>query len=183
MSGHVCPWWLTYTFDNPLRSLFHNPAEILAPYVIPGMTVADLGCGFGYFSIGLARIVGPDGRVIAVDIQQKMLEKAKQRALNVGLDAIIEFHKCSPDSLNMSKVTDFALAFWMVHETGDPVRFLRQVYIALRPEGTFLMVEPILHVSEKSFGAQTRLAEEVGFIPIGFPRIRLSRAVAFRKKP
>ena len=183
MSRHICPWWLTYTFDNPLRALFHNPAEILAPYVARGMTVADLGCGFGYFSIGLARMVAPNGRVIAVDIQQKMLEKARQRARKAGVDAIITFHQCSPDSLDMSQHTDFVLAFWMVHETGDTARFLRQVHTALKPGGIFLMVEPKFHVSEKSFGTQTRLAEEVGFVPIDFPEIRLSRAVAFRNGP
>jgi ubiquinone/menaquinone biosynthesis C-methylase UbiE len=56
-SGHVCPWWLAYSFDNPLRRIFHKPEKIFASMVRPGMTVADIGCGMGYFSLGLARIV------------------------------------------------------------------------------------------------------------------------------
>ena len=74
MKQHICPWWLAYTFDNPLRRLFHKPGIIFAPYISEGMIVADFGCGMGYFSIGLAKIVGDEGQVIAVDVQQKMLD-------------------------------------------------------------------------------------------------------------
>ncbi len=58
-SGNVCPWWLCPTFDNPLRRLIHNPDRILAGLVRPGEIALDLGCGMGYFSIPLARLVGP----------------------------------------------------------------------------------------------------------------------------
>ena len=182
MSTHVCPWWLTYTFDNPLRACFHKPANILAPYVAPSMTVADIGCGFGYFSIGLAGLVGKKGKVIAVDIQQKMLEKAEQRARKTGVSEIIEFHKCSPNSLNINHSLDFALAFWMVHETGDNVYFFQQVYAALKPGGRFLMVEPKLHVSTIQFNKQVNLTENTGFLKIGEPKIRLSHSAVFQKK-
>ena len=64
----VCPWWLCYSFDNPLRRFIHDPAHLLAPYVKPGMTVVDVGCGMGYFTIPLARIAGPGGLVIGLDL-------------------------------------------------------------------------------------------------------------------
>ncbi|MBU4143260.1 hypothetical protein KJ590_04695, partial [Patescibacteria group bacterium] len=48
----VCPWWLCYSFDNPLRRLFHDPERLLGPYVKTGMTAVDIGCGMGYFTIG-----------------------------------------------------------------------------------------------------------------------------------
>ena len=76
-SPHVCPWWLCYSFDNPLRRLIHNPQRILSPYIKQGMTVLDAGCGMGYFSIGMAKMVGDSGKVIAVDLQQKMLDSDK----------------------------------------------------------------------------------------------------------
>ncbi len=71
---HICPWWYAYTFDNPLRHLFHKPERMLAGYVKPGMTVMDIGCGMGFFSIGMARMVGEEGAVISVDLQQQMLD-------------------------------------------------------------------------------------------------------------
>jgi predicted RNA methylase len=64
---HVCPWWLAYTFDNPLRGLLHQPAQILDGLVGQGDTVIDMGCGIGFFSLGLARIVGAAGHVLAID--------------------------------------------------------------------------------------------------------------------
>ena len=61
----VCPWWLCFTFDNPLRKLLHNPEAILNPYIHPGNNVIDVGAGMGYFSIPLAKLVGPAGHVTA----------------------------------------------------------------------------------------------------------------------
>jgi 2-polyprenyl-3-methyl-5-hydroxy-6-metoxy-1,4-benzoquinol methylase len=58
--SHVCPWWGGYFIDNPLRRLLHNPEKIVGPYVQPGMTVMDVGCGMGIFSIA---ITGGDGPV------------------------------------------------------------------------------------------------------------------------
>ena len=77
---HVCPWWGGYFIDNPIRRLFHNPEKIVGPYVKPGMTAMDVGCGMGFCSIAMAKIVGDSGQVIAVDLQQKMLEVLRQRA-------------------------------------------------------------------------------------------------------
>ena len=68
---HICPWWLAYTFDNPLRRYFHDPHAILKPYLQEGMTAIDLGCGMGYFSRAMAKIVGETGKVIAVDLQHE----------------------------------------------------------------------------------------------------------------
>ena len=81
----VCPWWMAYTFDNPLRRLFHNPAKIFDGLVEEAMTVIDVGCGMGYFSIGMAKLVGACGKVIAVDLQQKMLEIMLRRARRAGV--------------------------------------------------------------------------------------------------
>lgn len=70
---HVCPWWLCWTFDNLLRKLVQDPEKIIKPYVRGGSTVLDIGCGMGYFTIPLARLVGEKGQVIATDIQEQML--------------------------------------------------------------------------------------------------------------
>ena len=54
--------------------LAHDPARILAPFVRTGMTVFEPGPGMGFFTFELARLVGPTGRVSAVDVQPKMIE-------------------------------------------------------------------------------------------------------------
>ena len=82
---HVCPWWLAYTFDNPVRKLIHNPRRIFGDHIKEGMTVMDVGCGMGYFSIGMAKLVGAAGKVIAVDLQQKMLDVMHRRARRSGV--------------------------------------------------------------------------------------------------
>ena len=83
--AHVCPWWGGYFIDNRLRHWLHDPERIVAPYVRPGMTVIDIGCGMGFFSIALARMVGPAGQVLAVDLQPQMLRTLERRARRAGV--------------------------------------------------------------------------------------------------
>ncbi|MGB5880104.1 MAG: class I SAM-dependent methyltransferase, partial [Thermoanaerobaculia bacterium] len=109
---HVCPWWLAYSFDNRLRRFIHRPERLLGPYVRQGMTVLDVGCGMGHFSLGLARMVGSDGQVIAVDLQPEMLEVLSARANKEGLDERIRLHRCQKDELGVDVAADFILTFW-----------------------------------------------------------------------
>lgn len=177
MDKHVCPWWLAYTFDNPLRRFVHEPRQLLSGYVRPGMTVADLGCGLGYFSIGMAGLVGREGRVLAVDLQPKMLEKAARRAAATGMGERISFLSCRPEHLEIPERLDFALAFWMVHETPDVGSFFAQVRAALKPGGLLLVAEPRLHVTAGAFAREVELAREAGLLVRDEPVVRLSRAV------
>jgi len=61
IDSHVCPWWLAYSFDNPIRNLIHPTRSVLGQHIHEGMTVVDVGCGMGHFSIGMDRLVGHDG--------------------------------------------------------------------------------------------------------------------------
>jgi SAM-dependent methyltransferase len=80
MAHRVCPWWLGHVLINPLRRLWQDPRKILAPFVREGMTVLEPGPGMGFFTLELARLVGPSGRVVALDVQSKMLDRLKRRA-------------------------------------------------------------------------------------------------------
>lgn len=178
---HVCPWWLAYTFDNPLRRLIHDPRKILGPYLKEGMTAADLGCGMGYFSVAMAELVGSRGEVISVDVQQKMLDILSKRAMRKGVLSRITTHQCSPDSIGLDRNVDFALSFWMVHETPDIPVFFGQLLSLLKPGGKYLVAEPGMHVSAGKFKAISAAASSAGFEIIDKPSIALSRTILLRK--
>jgi 2-polyprenyl-3-methyl-5-hydroxy-6-metoxy-1,4-benzoquinol methylase len=181
MASHVCPWWGGYFIDNPLRRWLHNPEQILGPYVRPGMTVVDLGCGMGMFSIAMARMVGPQGRVIVVDLQQQMLDVLMERARKAGQADRIEPHRAEAEriGLDAAGTVDFALAFAMVHEVPDTPVFLAQVAELLKRGGKFFVAEPRLHVPDRAFDAMVAMACPLGLAPVEEPRVCCCRAVVF----
>ena len=85
MAKHVCPWWVGYLLISPIRRWLQDPDKILSPYISEGMTVLDVGPGMGFFTIPAARMVGNSGRVIAVDLQEKMLKSLVKRAEKAGV--------------------------------------------------------------------------------------------------
>jgi ubiquinone/menaquinone biosynthesis C-methylase UbiE len=177
----TCPWWLLFTFDNPLRKLVHDPKQILGPFVRPGNTVLDVGCGMGYFSLGLAELVGEQGKVIAADLQPQMLAGLLRRARRAGLESRIQLQPTTPEVIGVAEAVDFALAFWMVHEVRQRGRFLREIYDVLKPSGKFLIVEPVVHVSGSDFEQTIGLSQAIGFAPLARPRVAASRAVFLGK--
>jgi len=177
----TCPWWLLFTFDNPLRRFVHNPDQILRPYVQPGNTILDVGCGMGYFTLALARLAGKDGCVIAADLPEQMLAGLRRRAESAGVMERIQLLQTSPDPIGATGPFDFALAFWMVHEVRQPEAFLGEIYANLKPGGRLLIVEPLLHVSGAAFERMLSLARRLGYTIEGQPRVRASRAALLRK--
>lgn len=177
MRPHICPWWGGYFIDNRFRRLLHRPEQILAPYVKPGMTAMDFGSGMGYFAIPMARLVGDEGRVIAVDLQQEMLDVLYRRATKACVANRILCHRCEADSIGIQARVDFALAFYSAHEVPDLRRLMSQLRACLRHGGRLLLVEPVGHVSASDFRATVCLAEEAGLVLHDRPAICLSRAV------
>jgi len=181
---HVCPWWLAYTFDNPFRRLIHNPEKIFSPYLKNEMTAMDVGCGMGFFSIGMARMVGDTGKVISVDIQQKMLDILQKRALKTGVGHRIHTHCATPNNIGLTHHAgriDLALTFWMVHETPHIENFVAEIFFLVKPGGKYLLAEPKGHVSPALFQRITATAVQAGFHIIDHPRIALSHAAWFQK--
>jgi len=177
---HTCPWWLCFTFDNPLRRLIQNPDLILRGLAQPGQTAIDIGCGMGYFSVPLARLVGQDGTVICVDMQAQMLEAARRKAEKAGLDSRMRFQRCTENSLGLTTAADFALAFWMVHEVSHQEKFLREIKESLNPAGTLLIAEPKLHVTRVDFKKTVSTALCEGFVIADEPAVPMSMAVLLR---
>jgi ubiquinone/menaquinone biosynthesis C-methylase UbiE len=180
--AHVCPWWCGYFIDNRLRRLIHDPQKIVGPYVKSGMTVMDVGCGMGFLSIAMARMVGKDGRVIAVDLQPKMLDAVRRRAMQAGVPDRIQLHRCESDRLGIAAQVDFAVAFMMVHEVPDQKRLLGEIHDCLRPNGKFLLAEPRLHVPQAAFAKTVTVAGEIGLTMVEQPWVRWCRAAVFQRK-
>jgi ubiquinone/menaquinone biosynthesis C-methylase UbiE len=176
---HLCPWWLAYTFDNPLRRFIHRPEVMFSGLVQKGMTVMDIGCGMGYFSIALAGIVGPQGLVIAVDLQRQMLDVLRKRADRAGVGDRIRLHQCEASSLGVETRVDFALAFWVVHETPDAHALFGQIASLLKPGGKLLIAEPKLHVTAEDFQEILTAAGKAGLRVESRPPVALSRAALF----
>jgi 2-polyprenyl-3-methyl-5-hydroxy-6-metoxy-1,4-benzoquinol methylase len=184
MADHVCPVWVGHLLASPLRRLLQDPARILSPHVREGMTALDAGCAMGFFSLPLARLVGPAGRVICVDLQQEMLDALARRASKAGLLSRLEPRRCESGDLRVADLAgtaDFALAFAMIHETPDPESTIRQLAATLRPGGRLLVAEPRGHVGEDLFAETLASALAAGLIEIDRPPIRRSRAALFHR--
>ena len=175
--AHVCPWWFAYTFDNRLRRFFHRPESVLADHVEEGMTVMDIGCGMGFFSIAIAKMVGKQGRVVSVDMQQKMLNRLMKRAARANVSDRIVPILCKSDDISFQDKVDFALCFWMVHEVPNKMRFFNQVRECLKPSAKFLITEPKFHVSSRSFIKMLDAARSARLVILERPVIRFSRTI------
>ena len=136
MAQRVCPWWLGYLLASPLRRLVQDPQKVLAPYVREGMTVLEPGPGMGFFTLALARLVGPSGRVVAVDIQPRMLASLKRRAARGSLLERIDARWAAPNTLRIADLAgavDLTLAFAMVHELPAVEAFFAELAMASKP--------------------------------------------------
>jgi ubiquinone/menaquinone biosynthesis C-methylase UbiE len=184
MPEHVCPWWLGYLLANPLRRLIQDPLRILEPHVRSGMTVLEPGPGMGFFTLELARQVGGDGRVIAVDVQLRMLERLKRRAAKDGLLNRIDARHAQSGTMGIQDLdgqVDFVLAFAVVHEIPSASGFFAEAASALKPEGKLLLAEPMGHVNREQFEQQVRVAFEAGLRLVDHPSIRRSHAALLFK--
>jgi ubiquinone/menaquinone biosynthesis C-methylase UbiE len=167
MAHKVCPFWVGYLLINPLRKLFENPNKILGPYVQEGMIVFEPGCGMGFFTLPLARMVGPTGRIVATDIQPKMVSTLRRRAQKAGLSGRIELRLIQENGLGITDLSgkvDFAVALHMVHEVPDQASFFTEIRQSLKQDGKLLFVEPKGHVSQDQFEASVTIAEKAGFV-------------------
>ena len=184
MAKHVCPVWVAHLLASPIRKLLQNPKKILSPFIKQGMTVLDIGCAMGFFSLPLAEMVGENGRVICLDVQEKMIDSVRKRAYKAGLSDRIKTHLCSQSSLGLTDLKeriDFALAFAVVHEVPDAGSFFSEIHEAIKPDGKFLVAEPKGHVSESDFDATVSLAEQEGFTVVNRSGTLSARAVLLEK--
>jgi len=165
MATQVCPWWMGYLLASPIRRWMQNPDTLLGPYIEPGMTILEPGPGMGFFTLPMAQLVGASGRVVAVDIQAKMLDELRRRAAKAGLLPRVEARLAQPHSLGVADLNgkvDLVAAVAVVHELPSAEAFFREAAAALKPEGTLLLVEPSGHVTPTRFAIEIEKARRFG---------------------
>jgi len=177
----VCPVVIAGSLDNRIRRWVQNPEEILRPYIEEGMIVLDIGCGPGFFSIDIAKMVGKSGRVIAADLQEGMLQKLRNKIQGTELERRVTLHKCDKNKIGLSEHVDFILLVYMVHEVPNVEGLFSEIETILKPKGLVFIVEPPLHVSKKAFENTVKKANDAGLSFVERPNIFLNKAVVLKK--
>jgi len=185
MSEHVCPWWIGYFLASPLRRFFHKPEQIVSPYLKEGMTVLEVGPGMGFFTLPMARLVGPQGKIICIDVQERMIKSLVRRATRAGLADRIITRLTFGDSLQVEDFAnrvDFAVLFAVVHEVPGQEKLFREVYATLKYGSLVLISEPKGHVTLDEFNQTLVVVRRAGFDVIASPEIKRNHNALLRKK-
>ena len=148
--NRVCPMSRARHLDVIFRKLIHNPKKILGEFVEEDMVILDVGCGSGFFSVALAEMINGSGKVIAADLQEGMLRIVEKKICDTELQDKVVLHRCEEDRIGISEKVDLVLAFYMVHEVHDQIRFLKELRSILKKDGILYIVEPKGHAGQPS---------------------------------
>ncbi|HYM13190.1 MAG TPA: class I SAM-dependent methyltransferase [Bryobacterales bacterium] len=130
--------WLT----RPDRDATEEPEKVLdALQIREGATVADVGAGVGYFTWRLAKRVGPKGKVIAVDVQQKMLDLLAENLKKRNINNVETVLGTARDPHLPAGAVDLALLVDVYHEFQEPEAMMRHIRAALKPDGRVVLLE------------------------------------------
>jgi ubiquinone/menaquinone biosynthesis C-methylase UbiE len=128
--------------EDPGRDEWQKPDAVLAHLDLkPGETIADIGAGSGYFTLRLARAVGPGGRVYAVDIDQEMLEYIQQRARRERLSNIQTVLAGPHDPKLPASSLDLVFICDTLHHISDREKYYPLLARGLKPGGRFVNVD------------------------------------------
>ncbi len=150
--------------SGPDRDAWQHPAEVTdALGLRPGNVVADVGCGSGYFTFHLAARVGPQGRVYAVDIDDKELAKIRRRAAKESLTQIEAILGARDNPRLSAESADAVLVVNAYHEMRDYDAMLQGLYRALKPGGLLGMIEGADHSGQprSTYYERHRMPEEL----------------------
>lgn len=131
--------------DHPWRLRYRKPLETLGNFgFTPGMTVLDLGCGTGAFTVEMAQLVGASGQVHAVDLQEPLLRQAQQRVQTAGLQARVHFHHCGAYQLPLeTNSVDLAIVIATLSQIPNRSAALHELYRVLKPGARLAISEEL----------------------------------------
>lgn len=126
------------------RGKTEKVAEILAALQAgPGKRIADVGAGEGFYSLRIAQAVGPTGRVTAVDVSEKHLEKLRARLQQDNISNVDVVVGAVDDPRLAENAFDAVLIYNAYHEMTAPEPILKAIFRALKPGGRLVMSEPL----------------------------------------
>jgi predicted O-methyltransferase YrrM len=147
-------------FDNPERDAWQKPAEVVAAMSLkPGMTVADIGAGTGYFEPYLAKAVWPSGKVLALDIEPDMVKYLRERAIREKLINVTAVQVTPGDTGLAAGSVDRILIADTWHHIPDRTAYAQKLKMALKPDGQVIIVDFTLE-AKKGPPVEHRLAPE-----------------------
>ncbi len=150
------PSFKRFAYEGFGRDDWQQPERVLAELEIePGMEIADIGAGGGYFTFMLADAVGPDGRVYAVDVDDDMIEYLQERAAEEGYANVTVVRGEFGDPLLPDAGIDLVFTSNTYHHLSEPVAFFSVVRADLRPGGRVA----ILDLNEGPFFARDHFTE------------------------
>lgn len=142
---------LAAKLDQNLRDYWQKPDRVLdALGDLDGLTVADVGCGEGYFTLRLLERVGPAGKVLATDIQDNLLRQLEQRVPEV-FKSRIELILSEPDRVGIEEPVDVILLIQVLGEIEGQVAFLDQLQNIMH-EGSRLILIDSKHITNPETG-------------------------------
>ncbi len=157
-----CPTSLIWLLDNPFTARYHT--SILSRLdLAPGLSVLDAGCGPGLLTIPLARLVGPQGTVVALDVQEGMIRRARDAAARAGVSNITFLVAGLGDGKLAPASFDRALLVTVLGEIPDRPGALREIHSSLKPGGFLSITEVFADPDYQPRRRVKALALQAGF--------------------
>lgn len=168
---------------GPYRRRVQPPSMIIdAIQAKPGMTVIEIGCGSGFYTVAVAKAIQPDGFVYAVDIQEGMLNKLKVRMEREGVENIIPILADAEGTIDLDDgIADAVFSVTVLPEIPDPVLALVQIKRLLNEDGIYADAELIMDPDYPMKRTVRKWADKAGFIQVNQIGNRVSYVLVFGK--
>jgi precorrin-6B methylase 2 len=154
--------------DRPEREAEEAPSKAIAALEVrPGAVVADVGAGSGYYTVRLARAVGPTGRVVATDLQPGMIDIIRAKIARERLAHVELVQGRADDPVLPAATFDLVLMVDVYHELASPQVFVRKLKDALKPDGRLVLIEfrledPRVPIREEHKMSVSQIQQELG---------------------